>query len=310
MPVVVGDVTATPPVDVPLYIEDVGTVRVVWIDPDGAEWSLTDISPEVGWFTTPAIGGWGARPYEYTFDAQPRGGDEVRFIRAQSARLTWPLHIYGDSHIEFTSRLRNIRRAFMKTAWRNLPGTMRVYRPDGTAREIKCWYEEGFGLGNGDGWLSANPVLTLVAPEGYWRDIQPMKVTRKQETGVDFLSGFPAVSTAQVLGATTVVNPGDVRAWPVWTITGPATALTGVNNTTGHTFTLTTTLTAGQQATITTEVVQVRGPAGVNLVGSLNWPTAYLWPLQAGSNDVTFTVTGATSGTQIDLTFYPRYEGA
>lgn len=311
MPLVVGSLTA-PSLDVqtPTFVENVGTIRAVWIDPTGVEWPLSNISPDIGWFTTPSIGGWGARPYSYTFDALPRGGDDVRAIRAESARITWPLHIYGDTHLEFVARHRALRRAIMMTAWENRPGTLRVYRPDGTAREIKCWYEDGFGLDKGDGWLSANPVLTLVAPEGYWRDTQPLTVSRKNETGSDFLAGFPKVSSSQVLGATTINNPGDVRAWPDWVITGPATSVTATNNTSGHTFTFAFTLTAGQAATISTQTPQVRGPAGQNLVSALNWPLAYLWPLAAGSNSVTFTVAGAAAGTQIDLVYYPRYEGA
>lgn len=310
MPLLIGTFTAPPSDDVPVYVEDVGTIRATWIDPTGVEWPLSDIDPDTGAFTTWDISGWGARPYEYTTDPLTRGGEDVRFIRAKPARFTWPLHIYGDTHMEFTQRYRDLRRAFMMTAWQNLPGTLRVSRPDGTARQIQCWCEDGWGLEKGQGWLSATPVLTLFAPDGYWTDVTPITVSRASATGVDFLSGFPAVSSSQVLGATTIVNPGDVRAWPSWVITGPATAITATNTTTNETFTLTTTLTAGQQATIDTLKAQVRGPTGTNLVGSLNWPTAYLWSLLAGSNSITFTVAGSGTGTRIDLTFYPRYEGA
>ena len=313
MPLLVGNSIVVPGSSElqPVWSEDFGSITATWTDPEGTVWPLSNISPETGWFTTERIGGWGARPYTFTTDPLPRGGVSVRFIRPEPAIITWPLHIYSDdSHVEFLQRYRAIRRAFMMTVHRNLTGTLTVQRPDGSSRVIDCYYEDGFKGEPGEMWRSANPVLTLMAPDGYWRDPIPVTVVRKQETGVDFLAGLPAVSSSQVLGATTVFNPGDVQAWPSWVITGPATSLTAVSNTTGYSFTLTYTLTAGQQATIQTLTPQVRGPAGQNLVGNLNFPSAFLWPLQPGNNAVTFTVAGSGAGTQIELDFNPRYEGA
>lgn len=295
----------------PVYYEDIGSMRATWVDPTGVEWKLTSIDPTLGWFTTQKVGGWGARPYTFTTDPNPRGGDIVRSVRAEPARITWPLHIFSDhSHMEFVQRYRAIREAFMMTVHRGLPGTLRVARPDGSKREIDCWYEEGFKGEPGENWLSANPVLTLYAPDGYWRDPVPLSVYRQFDAGGDFLSPFPNVSSSQVLGSTTIVNPGDVSAWPVWTITGPCGTVTAVNNTTGQTFTVTYTLLAGEQLTITTLQPTVRGPAGQNIISALNFPTAYLWPLLPGSNSVNFTVTGAGGNTKIQLDFNPRYEGA
>lgn len=287
----------------------IGTMNATFTDPTGVEWPLSDIGEDRGYFTTSQVAGWGALAFEYTTDPIPRGGESVRNIRAQAARITWPLHIYGTTYLEFTDRYRALRRAFLSTVHRQTPGVLKVARPDGTARQINVFYEDGFAGEAGENWRYANPVLTLYAPDGYWSDVTPTTVLRSYSPGVNFLSPFPSVSSSQVIGNTTITNNGDVEAWPTWTVTGPMTALTATNNTTGRSFILTTTLLSGEQATITTFQPTVRGNSGQNLVGSLNWPTAYLWELIPGDNSVTFTVGGSGTGTKIQLDYYARYDG-
>lgn len=290
-------------------IEDVGTMYAVLIDPDGVQWPLTEDGDEPGWFTPGGVAGWGATDYELATDPVPRGGDNVRFIRAQPGRVTWPLYVGGQTHLEFVSRLRTIKKAFMSTVHRGLPAILRVSRPDGTAREIEFFYEDGWQLA-GDAHLFAKVALTLFCPDGYWRDAAATVIRRVQGAGVNFLNPYPQTSSSQVLGESEADNPGDVQAWPSWTVTGPMTSLVATNVTTGRAFTLTHTLSTGQTITIETLQPAVTGPAGVNLVGALNWPTAYLWPLEPGVNEVEFVANGSGTGTSVELSFRARYEGA
>lgn len=291
---------------------DVGTMNAVWTAPDGVEWNLSDISPDRGYFTTDKVGGWGARPYELVTDPQPRGGERVRFVRAQPARLTWPLHIWGTTHQEFVTRYRALRKAFMSTVHRGQVGVLRVARPDGTSREIQAFYEDGFGGEPGQNWVSANPVLTLFCPEGAWSDPEHTEVSRSPSAQVPFNDPFLSISPSQILGTTTITNPGDLTAWPTWTITGPASSISATNNTAEHTFTINYTLLAGETMTVVTAGPQpgVRGPADQNLSGELNWPEAYLWGLEPGDNEVEFIVGGSSGTTNITLTFHALYEGA
>lgn len=294
-------------------LDDGGNMMAVFTDPTGVDWYLTDTSPERGYFTTFGISGWGATTYEFSVDPEPRGGEDVRFIRSLPARITWPMHVWGETHLAFIENLREIKRAITSTVHRRAPGTLTVYRSTGmsSGRAIDVYYEEGFrGEGGVEDYLFANPVITFYAPDGYWRDITPTTVLRQYSPGVNFLNPFPSISSGQVIGATTVTNPGEVDAWPEWTVTGPMSSLTATNHTTGHEFILTYGLAAAEELTITTHHPTVRGPAGENLVNAINWPTAYLWPLMTGDNEVEFTVGGSGSGTAIELSFYPRYEGA
>jgi hypothetical protein len=137
-----------------------------------------------------------------------------------------------------------------------------------------------------------------------------MSVTHSYIPGVDFFNPFPMVSDSLALGESAINNPGDVAAWPEWTITGPMSTLAATNVTTGYEFELAYALGAGEQITITTYRPTVRGPAGQNLVSALNWPNAYLWALAPGDNDVIFNVTGGLAGTSVTLAFHARYEGA
>jgi len=232
--------------------------------------------------------------------------------RAEPRRLTWPLHIYGDTHMQWLERYRALMRAFTLTKYQG-PGVMRVTRPDGSAREIECLYEDGFGGEPNENHDFANPVLTLLCPDGFWRDVNQQVITRSAAAdAVPYLNPYPTVSSSQILGQSRIYNPGDVQAWPHWAITGPAAQLVATNHTTGESFTLSHTLLAGQTATITMTAHRplIRDHEGNNIVGSLNWPGARLWGLIPGFNEVTFDVTGSGPGTQVQLSFYPRYEAA
>lgn len=314
MPILVGTTTTpttptTPPSppSTPRRAPDPGRPEAVWIAPDGTEWQLT--SDFELHFTLDAVSGWGAAPVSIVADPHPRGGTRVRHIQPQARTITWPLRVRADTHLELVHGWRDIARAFTQTR-RLGPGTLRVMRPDGDAREIEAYYQAGFDGEPEQGWLYDTAVLSLYCEDPYWRSAEPVTLPYQQATGASYLNPYMTVSPSSVLGTTTAHNAGDAEAWPVWEITGPATAITATNDTTGEAFTMTATLTAGQTATITTDPPAVRGPAGENWSNKLSWPGAVLWGLQPGSNDVEFAVTGSTSATRVVLSYVPRYETA
>lgn len=313
MPFYAGLASSTPTTGADLvtaWTEDVGTINATWTDPTGVVWPLSDSSPDRGYFTSDAIAGWGAAPYEIVVDPMSRGGESVRFIRANPARLTWPLYIWGEDHSQFVARYRALRRAFLMTVHRTLPGVLTVARPDGSARSIEAYYQDGWGGEAGQNSLWAHPVITLYCPDGSWQDVNPITERRTASNPVAYNTPFLTLTGSAVLGATVINNPGDIAAWPDWTITGPCTGLIATNSTVGQAFTLTYTLADGEVATITTDRPTVRGPLGQNISGSLNWPSAYLWGLAPGDNLINFNVLGSGLNSAIQLSFNPRYEGA
>lgn len=310
MPLLVGQAVVVPDAPQPVWTEDVGTMVATWTTPDGDIIQLSDTSPSLGWFTTAGPGGWGANPVTLVSDPIAAGGEQVRFIRSEARRITWPLHVYGRTYQEFQKRYRKIMRAFTMTTQRRAPGVLTVYLPDGSARWIAAYYEAGFGGESGENWLFANPVLTLYCPDGYWSDVNSLTISRAGGAGAagGFYSPFISLGQSQVVGDSVVTNPGEIDAWPTWTITGPLTRFVATNATLGVKFALSTTLAAGQQVRITTLRPTVRGPGDANLTGSLDWPSAVLWPLVPGDNAVNFSMDNATQNSQVQLTFYPRYE--
>jgi len=330
VPILAGGLAGPPPIiatefNQPVWSEDLGRIRVIWIDPDGDEWPLT--VPDLGWFTTWGPAGWGANPLEIVVDPLPRGGEQVRYIRAKPRRIQWPLYIGGDTHQQYTDIRRVLTRAFTLTSRRGAPGWLRIQRPNGRYRQIACYYEEGLEGTSGEDHLFSKPVVTLYCPDGFWSGDQPVVAEREFEPEnpdpediVTFYNPFMSVTSSRVVSgddptvpSTELLNEGEVDAWPVWTIDGPITSLTAVNLTTGARFTLTYTLPAGQSITITTARPSVRLNNGTNLSKYVDWFNPLgteLWPLTDGLNQISFVALGAGTGTKVRMEYTPRYETA
>jgi hypothetical protein len=310
-----GEPGTQPPVELP----GIGQAAATYYDPSGGVWPLTD--PQRGWFTlADGVSGLGAAPVEFTTDPHPRGGARIRHVQPQPRDIVWPLHVWGETHMKFVERWRLLARAFTSTS-RLGPGVLEVARPNGSRRRIAVHYRDGWEAENtrGDS-VDGTAVLSLFCEDPYWYDPDPVTVHREHSVGEDFLVPYPSVSSGQVLGATTVSNPGDVVVWPTWRITGPASLVTFTRSDTGEAFSLDPNavghgaLLAGEQVTVRTDPPQVRyqdgSPDGSNWVGALNWPGAVLWGLPPGDNQVTFQLDGSGFGSAVDLTFLPRYETA
>lgn len=315
MPVLVRSATAVAPGEV---LPDVGYCVATWHAPDGSTWPL--MAPAAGWFTqSEGVSGLGAAAISITSDERARGGARVRHIQPGTRSIVWPIYVYGDTHTEFIACWRAVVGAFTQTS-RLGAGQLEIARPDGSARVIDAYYESGADVSGKQGYGITSDffVLSLFCEDPYWRDAVPQQVHREFAEGVDFLSPYPSVSSSQVLGDTVLVNPGDVDAWPSWVMTGPASILTATRADTGDSFTLDPAadtvehgdLEAGEYVTVETDPPRVRYMDGSNWVAALDWPGAVLWSLPPGETAVTFELGGATSGSAVDMSFYPRYETA
>ncbi|MFD7997329.1 phage tail family protein [Streptomyces mexicanus] len=305
MPIITSVVSPPDPGGTPVPLPEIGWATASYTDPSGTVWPLT--SPNVGWFTlADGVSGLGAAHYELTTDPHPR-------------TIVWPLFVEGSTHGEFLARWRALATAFTRTM-REGPGILEIARPDGSRRQIEVFYQEGFEGKDAKGYgvIQDAAVITLFCEDPYWVDPVQQLVHREYGTGKDFLAPFPSVSSGQVLGATTVMNTGDVTVWPTWTITGPASLITFTRADTGEQFVLDPNasgvghgaLLAGEQVTVRTDPPQVRYQDGSNWIGTLNWPGAVLWGLSPGDNQVTFQLDGSGPGSAVDLVYNPRYETA
>ncbi|QKW15386.1 phage tail domain-containing protein [Verrucosispora sp. NA02020] len=316
MPLYTGATTTTPPVItpptpppvvIPPEVIDPGEYLPIWIDPDGVEWELN--APGRDFFTMNAVSGYGITPVNLITRPDPRGGVTVIGVRSQQRTLVWPVRVRGRTHMEFQTRWRQVAAAFALTR-RKGPGLFRLRRPDGTSREVLAYYQSGWDGEPGQGHTYDTPTLTLLCPDGFWRDSQPITLERTTGEVGDFFDPYPNISSGDVIGATQMFNPGEVEAWPTWRLDGPATQLVAVNHTTTRTFTVNTSLSTGEYLTITTRPGRVTNHLGATVNGALVRPGSTLWRLEPGVNDVEFTVSGSTTNTKISMSFYPRYETA
>lgn len=315
MPIVIRPGTVLPPslpdpapyFPTPWPELDMRRPQASYIDPDGGVWPLS--APELGWATLDDVSGLGPAPVELVTDPHPRGGERVRHTQPLSRVITWPVAVWGDSHLEFLGRWRALSRAFSMTR-RKGPGRLRVSRPDGSAREILVHFQGGFEGVPGMGYTDDVAIISLFCEDPYWRAVNPLSIRYTAGTVRPFLNPFPSLSSGRVFGDAQATNPGEIEAWPEWTLTGPATGLFAENVTTGEAFELTYPLTAGQTIRIATETGEVWGPSGQPLTWALDWPGAVLWGLDPGLNDVRFVVADAALGAAIDLAYSPRFETA
>lgn len=320
-----------PPGGTPVPLPEIGQATAQYTDPTGKVWPLTDW--DAGWFTlAEGVSGLGAVKYELTTDAQPRGGVRLRHAQPQARTIVWPLFVQGGDHLEMVERWRQLVTAFTRTLREDEgPGVLEIARPDGTRRQIEVVYVDGFEGQDKQGWGrdADAAVLQLLCEDPYW--IDPVPVTVHRETGepADFQAPYPTVSSSQVLGETTITNPSDTTVWPTWVVTGPASEITftvtrqlRTGQTVSEAFTLDPNaaavghgnLLAGEQVVIRTQPPQVRfrdgSLEGAQWIGALDWPTASLWGLAPGDNDVSFVLTGSGPDSAVDLTYNPRYETA
>lgn len=316
LPVLAG--APIPPVTPPRPPKVSDRFSATWTAPDGTVWPLMD--RKQGWHTLNAAVAFGAAPVQFTADPYSRGGSIVRHIQPQSRIITWPLMVVGADHPTWLARWRALMLAFTQTT-RLGPGTLTISRPDGTQRQIQAYYQAGFDGGGGDlsGYRVDTAILSLFCPDPYWTGLDETTISRQFEgSPSSFFDTYPTISPSQILGDSIATNPGDVEAWPSWTINGPLSGITATNNLTGEAFTLDPNATGidhgdlllGETITITTNPPAVRGPGGAVWTGALNWPDAVLWALQPGDNDITIAATDSGTGTAIEMAFLPRYESA
>lgn len=283
-----------------------GVLRYEWVDPEGIVRDLTfETSPSM--FVSRGTKGLGVPGVELRLEKLPQAaGSAHRYTATQPREIELPISVQAASFVGRLTAVESLRGWFRTGSERSrTPGYLRITRPhDDGVRQIACLYAGGLEGDMAAGSPSWEPlVVSLVAPDPTW--------TAVDETAV-------AYSTTDVGDDLSILNLGDFDAYPIWTIDGPASAITISNTTTGKAFALTAnsgiTLTASD-----TLIVDTRPPsqrtmdqvtaAGFNLFNRLT-PGSSLWWLVPGQNHFTITASGTTGATTITLAWLPRYEGA
>ena len=310
MPILVPS-TTEPPVEAPWPTRINEMPDVTFTDPAGATTAFSDWAN--GWVLQPGAKGLDMPVYAFTQDESPGiDGYAIRQVRAGGKEIALPIAFWADdSRAAYLTRRRTLIRSLNPK--RGL-GTLTVTQADGTARTIAACYSAGL---EGDESLDAAGarwcmgVITFACPSPFWLGAEVTTEWRAAVSGTFFPILPLAVGNSQVLGSVTVDNDGDDDAFPVWTITGPATAVSLTNVTTGEVLVLAHTITVGDTIVIDTRERQQTALLNgtTNLWGALS-DASTMWALEPGTNDLTLTVTGSTSNTRVRMTYQPRYLAA
>lgn len=277
-----------------------------WIDPYGASTVL-----DVDWEAT------GRFFPEILFETQGvpgQPGERLRAVRHGVREFTIRITLTAASE----AALRSSQRATVASMdpFRGA-GILRVQSPIGDVRDISCFVASGLGMEEKPG--NSGPTMqqmdvTFRAFDPYWQDSADISTSYTIGVTPTFFPIFPLrLTSSQIAVDATVVNGGDVEAWPVWQVIGPGSAITLRNLTTGKLMNFATTiLTAGQYLTIDTRTAVATAKTVTREDGSNAFPdlsaTSALWPLPVGSSAVRLEMGGAIAGSSsLQLNYRQRY---
>lgn len=282
--------------------------RLQYVDSAGAVLELSDL-PGVR-----ALGdsGLDMPPVSFIEDAAPgQAGARLRDARIGARDAVLPFYLEAASETALRDLLRSLAKRMNPQRG---DGRLRYIAVNGTTRDLTCRYNgglEGARVVGQAGPTYRKGALVFRAVDPFWYDTTPTTVTLTAGSGGTFLgSPFLPIKLGSdvVLGQQSVVNDGDVEAWPVWTVAGPVSSVMFQNLTTGLTIDLPVPLLAGESLVIDTRPFRktVRQNNGANLYGSLT-ATSALWPLREGINNVNIMANGSTVDTYVTLVYSRRY---
>lgn len=159
-------------------------------------------------------------------------------------------------------------------------------------------------------------VVTLRAGDPYWTARYPVsRVITSSNSGRGLLEGVTALSKLRISGNSAAgpilfENPGDAKAYPIWTIAGPIAGDATHNalqciGPTGEQFVWNGTLASGETLTIDTKTAKVYDQSGANRYAEL-LPAPRLWSIPPNESQATVAAFGTTGGTRITATWFPR----
>lgn len=199
---------------------------MTWTPDGGDPIDLLDPAADGVMLVQDGVRGLGMPPVQrYTSSSAAVHGSRWRGHRVDERDVFWPIFVWSDQGTDaWLAR---------DTAW------WRSMRPDvlgwwevatsAAVRRLRCrWVDDG------DHSFSADPSrrgwdlygVKLVAEDPWWHG-PTVQVEWAQQSGVTLLPGPPFdISSANSMGSATMRNPGDVPAWPIWSIPGPSSSAT------------------------------------------------------------------------------------
>lgn len=279
---------------------------------DGSTWDLTTgplyASPDQPLFGLPAVAV-SSRPSILA------PGATITGVQHSSRDLVVPLMLNATTATIADDTLRAFARAIDP-----LRGdvTVIVTDADGDSREIEGTYRGGFESIE-YAWCRAETTggrILLLCANPYWRNtIDDTEVFDPTFVGtdttfdsgtVDFDDAWPFDGEGDGLFIFPLDNLGDVNAWPVFTIVGPASITSATCLSTGESWELAD-LLDGETLIIDTDPRQAQATVnGLNAYGRLG-ANPSLWTLPPGAQNVALQLDGGDAGSSFEMRWRPQY---
>lgn len=298
----------------------------IYETPDGVDYNLSD------WGKTFLLSrsGEGLPPIEYRTDRGPfQDGETVRDFVLRPRVLQYTMRFDTQSRQRYwdeRSKIMSIFRPNRQFSGTLNPGKLKKYLKDGSIRALDVFIDQGldFSQAEGGGWDEFGSVETIrfVAYNPIYYD--PTQKTLEFSLGalseLVFPITFPISFGSTVIDDDTVITYlGTWAEYPIIVITGPISAPTIENVTTGKTLTLDYNVPSGRILTIDLRYSKktITDDLGTNLVGALSPSSDFsVWRLAPhpeatdGKNTIHISGGNALPGeTKIELEYYDRYSG-
>ena len=289
-------------------------LNLIYQDPDGNTWPLSDYSMSLGYVCSGIAG---IEGFPVTMQTIPMlDGTAVPNIylpQPGSISLAVLIGHPNDDDNAYYRLLDQFVRAFM-TRRNELPkpGYLQVQRPDGSIRQIAVYTTAGLDSPEAHIHYTLY-TLTLQTPDPYWQDLVSQTVVFANTSAAGILPLLPVALTGQLIGGGSLINTGSGLAYPIWTITGPGTP-TITNVTTGRQWSLNAPIPAGNVVQVTTQPGQqyvVNQTTATNIWDSLVLSSLRdLWPLVGGTNQVNIAMAGSSAATSVQVQWTNRWQRA
>lgn len=207
----------------PVPVEAFAPMSHVWVTPSGRQFDLNDWRGGLMLDNRGVEGLHFPKIVKHASTSRAFHGKRLRGWRAEARQVFWPVHLWGESSAEFLARYE----AFFGELHPQNEGIWRV-GANGTYRELRVTgtfdqphvYELDPAQ---EGWATYSVTMEAVQP--FWAG-KPVKAGPwRAASSVNFIdaAGSPPfhISRGSTFESAQIENPGDVDAWPVWTLEGP-----------------------------------------------------------------------------------------
>jgi hypothetical protein len=239
-------------------------------------------------------------------------GAHYRDTRVKERTITLPLGVFDDTRERVQARLDELAVALAPAV---APATLRVIEPGAHSWDVDVVRTGGsdwvWGTSS-NGRTFCKFSVQLTAGDPYFTRVAPATAVVGANRGRGLL-GPPDTSLSQLrlsaggtsaFGTVALDNPGSAPAYPVVTVTGPATGLDLQSQGVGLTWS--GTLAAGESLTLDHQAGTIVDGAGANRYGELG-PAPRFWRVPPGRTTATVAITGIDPAvSQAELSWRPR----